>query len=1259
MEVQIGKYKRPGIFLEEFDNSQITTPTVEGIATVVIGFSKKGPVNRPILLKSQTDLEAIYGPLDRQLEKKGSFFHRTVSKMLESSQVVALNLLKTDDTLDTLEYESMSTSTAYKNGAKDSDSYRKFFDTTGFWKRDTISFLNVVKDDLNANQRILNFTNMSDKNITIFVFKSTITGFDVDMLSWYGTIEKIPTYVYTTDLVSDYMVDILVVAGDWTNYESLSVDSRWGQYFDTTGLRKGQVQNFNNDRNVTVLKYYQGLSLIPFFRDQNNKNVFIETAVNADTDKTGLFCAFNTEALETDSPNGLIDIIGNNLIDDPSISSIDFLSYNDSIIQTLPYAPVILDRPGNTLGIMAIAVSPSINFRSGAINRTGYYAEGFINGLVNPAPTISSSSIAINFNIDGSPENAFDTPYAVVGGNKIYFSPTASFTIDPTSYLAGTASVITYSSTFILDTTGSIKKLDNTQNSSNLNVSATDLVLSYIKFGVLNIGGTVSIVNSPIYKNVSIDSTGYVELAYTTDYLVTGSGSDITITYQSTSNSPDTSDYEQYRRFKSFNSFTNYLTSVNKDKMTMIIDWNSTKLKKSFASMSVSNVVTSTVLNKAFTISTGLTGSQLDDIGVGSILFYVQDDEFKIGSNSLVTKEGLASATEGVIGKYSTIYTDYVNGQFNSGDYFYDNLLASEFDVEFRNVTSGANVGDYLIFNGSTNPNISIPQDIIVHNALYNNQVKLTGTASPSVLGITMSGYYVYKVLEDVTNEIVNDVTVVFEASNKHYIKGKIDHATGVETLEFTDVTYTSPNPITHTSNTTELYIYSQISNYRQSVEIEQVLSPNIVLVDATRYSEIKVGDYLQAYVDPAFVGTPKHLTRILSKTLYPSDTTLVQIKTDARINTIDFGTTLNPDLQTFRFTKIDDYVDTYKGTTFKGFTVRQASMPDGTEERQTAILNTIGSGTNLFKAITNKEALSFRYLIDSFGLGLIENSKKQLSDICGERLDVMGILNMPSIRSFRNSTNPTFTDSEGVLSVEFISMGGDPQSSPAFLYSFASGKGASSVGYFTPYVIVNDGGRPGEVPPAAYVGTSYMKKHILQRTNITPWTVVAGVVNGLVQNISGLEIEYKPEDIEFLNTMGANALVTKKNRGFAIEMENTAQRDIRSALSFLHVREVLIELEGELAEMLKEFQWKFNTADVRSEIKLRADLICQKYVAKNGLYNFFNKCDEENNTPDIIDNQMGVLDTYVEPIKSMGIIVNNVTILRTGAIASGGFLNQ
>jgi hypothetical protein len=183
------------------------------------------------------------------------------------------------------------------------------------------------------------------------------------------------------------------------------------------------------------------------------------------------------------------------------------------------------------------------------------------------------------------------------------------------------------------------------------------------------------------------------------------------------------------------------------------------------------------------------------------------------------------------------------------------------------------------------------------------------------------------------------------------------------------------------------------------------------------------------------------------------------------------------------------------------------------------------------------------------------------------------------------------------------------------------------------------------------------MRKHNSTLTTIVPWTIAAGVTNGRITNISGLEMDFTPTDIEFLNQAQMNPIVFKRNRGYQIETENTAQTLFTSALSFIHVREVLIELERELSRMLLDFQWRFNTPDVRAEIKLRADVICERFVAQNGLFNYFNKCDDENNTSEIIDNQIGVLDTYVEPIKGMGIIVNNITILRTGAIQAGGFI--
>ena len=42
MAIQIGKYKRPGIFIEEFDKSIIATPTtVDPLVNLVLGVSKK------------------------------------------------------------------------------------------------------------------------------------------------------------------------------------------------------------------------------------------------------------------------------------------------------------------------------------------------------------------------------------------------------------------------------------------------------------------------------------------------------------------------------------------------------------------------------------------------------------------------------------------------------------------------------------------------------------------------------------------------------------------------------------------------------------------------------------------------------------------------------------------------------------------------------------------------------------------------------------------------------------------------------------------------------------------------------------------------------------------------------------------------------------------------------------------------------------------------------------------------------------------
>ena len=770
---------------------------------------------------------------------------------------------------------------------------------------------------------------------------------------------------------------------------------------------------------------------------------------------------------------------------------------------------------------------------------------------------------------------------------------------------------------------------------------------------------------------------GYNPLDYSTDYSIQDSGSGtFKFEFENSAGTNVSSAYERRRKIRLFRNMTQIFESSDIVKSTMIRDV-ATQEKFSLENASIDNIIDTDTQNRSFELSLGIS-SVPQDILDGNLAFYKIDNELTFGKLGFETKNTVGVATaSGVAAKYSLLYENFNNGQINTGDLFYENLVDTFYpELPIRVVFQNEGTYSYVVFSDTTDfvagwPAVgdkfqvydSIENSGVIQVSLDNNNDFASQLQDP-VSGLTYSGSYAaYRVSSDVVNEDLSDVQLVVNRNDDGAVYLKIYTNTSDELkVEFTDSSLVTVIDDLELSKNQTIVVNSNKTNYKQTIEIEvpsgYTQVANKILVNGSRYTEVKVGDYLEAYVDPSIpvqIGeTTRNLTKIVSKRSYAPDTTLVEITCDAPIEKVDFG----GDLQTMRYTTIEDYVSTYQAIPLKGFRVREASMPDGTEERQQSILNLVAKGTSLFKAITNKEAIDFRYLIDSFGLGLIERSKQQLVDICGDRLDCFGFINMPSIKSFKNSSSPSFVNSEGVVQTSFIAQGGDPESSPAFLYSFGDGRGVSSVGYFTPYVTVNDNGRPADVPPAMYVATTYLRKINTNSTAILPWTVAAGVTNGRITNIAGIEINFTPEDIENLNGAQMNPIVFKRNRGYVIETENTAQTLVRSALSFIHVREVLIELERELSAMLLEFQWKFNTQDVRTEIKLRADTICEKYVNRNGLFNYFNKCDEENNTPEIIDNQIGVLDTYVEPIRAMGVIVNNITILRTGAIDAGGFLN-
>ena len=335
-----------GVYRLEFDKSQIINIPSETIR-LVIGFSKKGPFNTPVFVQDSVFFKTVFGELDTTLERKGSFFHRTVLTCLERGPVIVLNLLNIED-VDTSQFKSISTSVWKANSETVTSPVSSFFNKDKFWFADANSLVDYANNGTSQTvvaQRLLNVANIGRKTISVIAKKSDALGFDVLAKDWFS-VGQIPEYMNENDYIGDYMIDLVIIEGDFSNYQTLAIDPIFGKYFDTVGLKKTYVDEFGYERDglssflnlsaVNVLGVYTG-ALIPEFQDKNGENLFIEDVVNLETSKTGLLLGFDNEKLD-DEPaqisGDLIDLVGHT-IESESPTTLDYLSYYGPIVDTI------------------------------------------------------------------------------------------------------------------------------------------------------------------------------------------------------------------------------------------------------------------------------------------------------------------------------------------------------------------------------------------------------------------------------------------------------------------------------------------------------------------------------------------------------------------------------------------------------------------------------------------------------------------------------------------------------------------------------------------------------------------------------------------------------------------------------------------------------------------------------------------------------------------------------------------------------------
>ena len=358
------------------------------------------------------------------------------------------------------------------------------------------------------------------------------------------------------------------------------------------------------------------------------------------------------------------------------------------------------------------------------------------------------------------------------------------------------------------------------------------------------------------------------------------------------------------------------------------------------------------------------------------------------------------------------------------------------------------------------------------------------------------------------------------------------------------------------------------------------------------------------------------------------------------------------------KYTSIDSICDRYQWTYLKGFKVSEDAMPNGKNDRQNEILNMISeknSHSNLYKALIDRDYVQWRYVVDTFGLGIESECKKVYALLCKGRQSGLAIINAPSIKDFKKSPEPSFIDVYGGVKSEYIASGGNLDKAPSNLFSLPKEEnGASWAAYFYPYLKISDLAAVKTVPPAAYVSNLYINKYASHK----PWSIVAGPKRGVISGnqVIGLEGNLIQDDRTYLEPMGINPIVWENGVGVEIFANKTAKQTPLSALSSIHAREACIYIQDNVESILKKYNWEANTARNREEIKTLVDTFLSNMKSGDGIYDFKTVMDASNNTTEIIDRNMGVIDIYIEVVRGLEILAQRLTVLKTGSIESGNF---
>ena len=168
-------------------------------------------------------------------------------------------------------------------------------------------------------------------------------------------------------------------------------------------------------------------------------------------------------------------------------------------------------------------------------------------------------------------------------------------------------------------------------------------------------------------------------------------------------------------------------------------------------------------------------------------------------------------------------------------------------------------------------------------------------------------------------------------------------------------------------------------------------------------------------------------------------------------------------------------------------------------------------------------------------------------------------------------------------------------------------------------------------------------------RTDYTndPWFSPSGLNRGQIKNVVKLAHNPTKADRDVLYKSGVNPVVTFPGEGTVLFGDKTLLAK-PSAFDRINVRRLFIVMEKAIATAAKYQLFEFNDPFTRAQFKNLIEPFLRDIQGRRGITDFAVKCDESNNTGQVIDSNNFVADIFVKPNRSINFITLNFVAARS-----------